>query len=221
MSSKFAKHMRWHKERQVDDGNILRHPADSQAWKHFDNLYPEFKADARNVRLGLSCDGFNPSAHLGTNHSIFPVFLVPYNLPPWMCMTSSYIMLSLLIPGPKSPGNELDVFLEPLVEELEDLWEVRVETYNSHSRQKFNMKAVLLWTMSDFPAYGNLSGWSTCGKLACPSCHVNTWHKRLKRCKKECFLGVHHIFQAIMLQNFKNRCSGEDGKEHCYHSLQA
>ncbi|XP_048502675.1 uncharacterized protein LOC109135778 [Beta vulgaris subsp. vulgaris] len=59
MSSRIAKHMRWHNERRVDE-DILRHPADSMAWKHLDDLYPEFKADARNVRLGLSCDGFNP-----------------------------------------------------------------------------------------------------------------------------------------------------------------
>ena len=25
-----------------------------------------------------------------------------------------------------------------------------------------------MWTISDFPAYSMLSGWSTVGKLACP-----------------------------------------------------
>ena len=32
------------------------------------------------------------------------------------------------------------------------------------------MRAVLLWTISDFPAYSMLSGWTTAGKLACPYC---------------------------------------------------
>ncbi|XP_021761466.1 uncharacterized protein LOC110726319 isoform X1 [Chenopodium quinoa] len=187
MSSKIAKHMRWHKERQQLDDNILRHPSDSMAWKKLDESFPEFSIDPRNVRLGLSTDGFNPGGHFGANYSIWPVFLVPYNLPPWMCMTSPYIMLSLLIPGPKSPGMDIDVFLEPLIDELQELWEVGVKTYDSHSRQNFTMKAALLWTMSDFPAYGNLCGWSTCGKLACPSCHIDTSHKRLKLGKKEFF----------------------------------
>ncbi|CAM8965059.1 unnamed protein product [Rhodiola kirilowii] len=32
------------------------------------------------------------------------------------------------------------------------------------------MRAALMWTISDFPAYGMLSGWSTQGKLGCPYC---------------------------------------------------
>ncbi|KAI3784074.1 hypothetical protein L1987_43166 [Smallanthus sonchifolius] len=30
------------------------------------------------------------------------------------------------------------------------------------------MRAALLWTINDFPAYGYLSGWSTSGYKACP-----------------------------------------------------
>lgn len=32
------------------------------------------------------------------------------------------------------------------------------------------MRAALMWTISDFPAYTMLSGWSTAGKQACPHC---------------------------------------------------
>lgn len=39
-------------------------------------------------------------------------------------------MLSLLISGPDSPGNNIDVYLQLLIEELNDLWNVRFETYN-------------------------------------------------------------------------------------------
>jgi hypothetical protein len=35
------------------------------------------------------------------------------------------------------------------------------------------MRAALMWTINDFPAYGMLSGWSTHGKLACPYCMEN------------------------------------------------
>ena len=54
--------------------------------------------------------------------NIWPVILIPYNLPPWMCMKQTYFMLSLLIPGPKSPGNDIDVYKQLLVEELKELW---------------------------------------------------------------------------------------------------
>ncbi|GJW26326.1 uncharacterized protein Tco_0040137 [Tanacetum coccineum] len=50
------------------------------------------------------------------------VMLTTFNLPPWLCMKESHLMLSMLIPGPKSPGKDMDVFLRPLVEELKTLW---------------------------------------------------------------------------------------------------
>jgi uncharacterized Zn-finger protein len=35
------------------------------------------------------------------------------------------------------------------------------------------MRAALIWTINDFPAYEMISGWSTHGKLACPYCMEN------------------------------------------------
>lgn len=51
--------MRWHREGRINDG-LLRHLADSLAWQKFDEIYPWFASDPRNVRLGLATDGFNP-----------------------------------------------------------------------------------------------------------------------------------------------------------------
>lgn len=78
-----ATHMRWHAERRVND-SILRHPTYSKAWKRLDEVHPNFKAETRNVRLGLASDRFNPFCN--SNHCTLPVILVPYNLPQWMCM---------------------------------------------------------------------------------------------------------------------------------------
>ncbi|XP_075636910.1 uncharacterized protein LOC142609180 [Castanea sativa] len=39
--------------------------------------------------------------------------------------------MSLLIPGPNQPRNELDVFLRPLVDELKELWEDGAHTYDA------------------------------------------------------------------------------------------
>ena len=33
-------------------------------------------------------------------------------------MKSEYSILSLLIPGPRSPGNDIDIYLKPLIDEL-------------------------------------------------------------------------------------------------------
>lgn len=120
MSSKMASLMRWHVEERVDDG-ILRYPADSQAWKIFDQRNPTFVSDTRNVRLRLATYGFNPFGMMNVSHSIWPVILMTYNLPHWLCMKQPSLLLSIIIDGPKGPGNKIDVFLQPLVDELKEL----------------------------------------------------------------------------------------------------
>ncbi|XP_042957863.1 uncharacterized protein LOC122293371 [Carya illinoinensis] len=189
MSKDTAAAMRWHKEQGVDDSNVMRHPRDSVRWKEFDEEHISFSIDARNVRLGLASDGFNPFNNMSKPYSVWPVILVPYNLPPWLCMKDQFFMLSLLIPGPKAPRNEIDVYLQPLIDELIELWENSVETYDASRKQVFQLHAALLWTINDFPAYGNLSGWSTKEKLACPTCNGDTNSLWLKYGRKHYFMG--------------------------------
>ncbi|KAM3267325.1 hypothetical protein P3S67_032497 [Capsicum chacoense] len=105
-------------------------------------------------------------------------------------MKSPYFMMTLLIPGPKCPGNDIDVYVQPMIEELNELWN-EVETYDAHSKSNFLLCVALLWMINDFPAYGNLSGWSTKGKLACPCFHKDTHSISLR--SKLCYL-CHHCF---------------------------
>ncbi|KAA0033868.1 CACTA en-spm transposon protein [Cucumis melo var. makuwa] len=69
--------------------------------------------------------------------------------------------MSLLIPGSRSSGRKIDVCLQPLIEKLKELWTFEVRTYDSLIDQFFQLHATLLLTINDFPAYGDLSGWST------------------------------------------------------------
>ena len=55
-------------------------------------------------------------------------------------------MMALLIPGPTSPGKDFDVFLEPLVEDLLELWK-GVSTHDALSGKKFKLRAAVLWDM--------------------------------------------------------------------------
>jgi len=93
---------------------LLRHPANSPQWKKIDCLYPEFGSDPKNLRLGLATDGMNPYGNLSSKHSSWPVLLIIYNLPYWLCMKRKYVMLSMMISGPRQPGNDIDVYLSPL-----------------------------------------------------------------------------------------------------------
>ncbi|XP_028051487.1 uncharacterized protein LOC114256109 [Camellia sinensis] len=172
MSRKTAKDMRWHSDKRVDDG-VGRHPADCKEWKEFDLHYPEFAQETCNVRLGLATDGFNPFGNMSTSYSMWPAILMPYNLPPWRCMKAPFFMMSLLIPGPNQPGTDIDVYLRPLIDELKELWENGVMTYDASTEQTFRMHAAVMWTINDFPAYGDLSGWRTKRYLSCPPCNDN------------------------------------------------
>ncbi|KAL0551725.1 hypothetical protein IC582_010814 [Cucumis melo] len=55
--------------------------------------------------------------------------------------------------------------------------------------------SVLLWTINDFPAYANLSGYCVKGYKACPICGDNTNFIRLRNGKKIAYLG-HRRFLA-------------------------
>ncbi|KAF7133467.1 hypothetical protein RHSIM_Rhsim09G0074400 [Rhododendron simsii] len=189
MSSKTAKDMRWHKDKRFQEENRIRHPADAKAWQDFDKKHEWFAQDPCNVRLGLASDGFNPFGSMSNSYSMWPVILMPYNLPPWKCMKEPFFMMSLLIPGPDSPGNDIDVYLRPLIDELKELWETGVETYDAYSGETFQLHAAVLWTINDFPAYAMLSGWSTKGKLACPVCNKDTCSLTLKNGQKQCYMG--------------------------------
>ncbi|XP_068339221.1 uncharacterized protein [Pyrus communis] len=175
-----------HKSAQkVLKGLGLGHPADGEAWKEFDRMYPDFAADPRNIRLGLVTDEFNPFGVLNQIHSTWPVVVFPYNLPPWKCMKKEYMMLTLLIT--EDPRNSIDVYLRPLVDELKDLWENGVRTYDKSTGQMFTMRVAVMWTVNDFPAYAMVSWWMTKGYLAYPICKENvtsSWHAR-----KVCYLG--------------------------------
>ena len=104
----------------------------------FDTTHLQFLFEPRNVRLGLAADGFNPFGMLSTTHSTWPVMLVLYNLPPWLCMKRSSLILSLVIPGPTSPGITTDMYLQLLVEEPRELWDVGIEAYDASSKNYSN-----------------------------------------------------------------------------------
>ena len=84
--------MRWHAEGRTKDG-VLRHPADFKGWEALDEIYLSFDFEPRNVRLGLASDDFNPFNTMSIVHSTWPIIIIPYNFPLWICMKQTYFML--------------------------------------------------------------------------------------------------------------------------------
>ena len=108
----------------------IRHPADSEEWKKFNLQHSDFALEPCNVRLELAIDRFNHFGNMNNNYSMWPVTLISYNLLPWLIMKKPYFTLSLLIPSPHQPENDIDIYLKPLVDELKELWEEGVDTYD-------------------------------------------------------------------------------------------
>lgn len=84
-SQETSKQLRWHDTNKSKDEK-LRHPVDSLAWNKIDKKWPSFASDPRNLRFGLATDGFSPFTDPRSTYSCWPVILVTYNLPPWLCM---------------------------------------------------------------------------------------------------------------------------------------
>ena len=96
------------------------------------------------MRLGLWSDGFTPYIQASTTpYSCWPIIVTPYNLPPKMCMSKPYMFLTCLISGPSSPLDGIDVFLQPLIDDMKRLW-IGQLTYDIAKRENFNMRAALM-----------------------------------------------------------------------------
>ena len=86
-------------------------------------------------------------------------------------------------------------------------------TYDIARKQNFTMKAAVIWTINDFPAYGMLSGWMTAGRLACPYCMENTKSFRLKHGNKHCWFDCHRQFLPMDHMFCRNKSAFSKNKE--------
>ena len=67
-------------------------------------------------------------------------------------------MMPVLIQGPRQPGNDIDVYLRPLVEELLQLWgKPGVRVWDENEQNPFDLQALLFVTINDWPALSNIS----------------------------------------------------------------
>jgi hypothetical protein len=45
-------------------------------------------------------------------------------------MSTPYLFLTMIIPGPRNPKSKIDVYLQPMIDELKLLWEEGALTYD-------------------------------------------------------------------------------------------
>ena len=214
-SPSISKLMTWHLENRSDqhggDG-LVRHPCDSKAWRHFhDNVDPSFGNDSLNVHFALAADGINPFKQNRTSWSTWPVLLLNYNLPPWLSTKKFFVLMALLIPGLQSITCEvIDVYLQPLVEELLQLWDgvAAFDISKDKGHHHFLLRGMLLWTVHDFLGYGTVGGFSHQGFAACPWCGCNLGVEHSMELAKLTFGGIRRWLPP------NHRYRSEDMKDH-------
>ena len=99
-------------------------------------------------------------------------------------------MMLVLIEGPKQPGNIIDVYLRPLVEELLLLWNSKgIHVWDKNKQEHFDLRALLFITINDWPTLSNLSGQSNKGYKACTHCFHDMEGIFLRKCRKVMYMG--------------------------------
>jgi hypothetical protein len=125
----------------------------------------------------------NRFGDLSNSHSTWLVILTIYNLPPSICQKRRYLLLTMLIFRPRQPDNDIDVFLEPLMEDMKILWEEGVKMIDASRKEKFTLKAIIFVTITDYPGLFSLSG-QIKGKTGCVVCIDGTYYTYLKGSNK-------------------------------------
>ncbi len=100
----------------------MRAPCDLEDWQKVEEKWHDFQNEPCHLKLGLVANGVNPFSNQNTNYSLWPMCIVNHNIPPWMTTKKTFIFFALIVLG-KSQVKNMDVYLQPLVEELKMLQE--------------------------------------------------------------------------------------------------
>jgi hypothetical protein len=212
--------MIWHAapDGHKKDGK-LQHHADARQWKTIDLKHHEFSNDRRNVRFVISADGMNPFGEMMNPHSTWLVIISLFSIPSWLCQNRKYLMLTILVFGLKQVGIDIDVFLEPLMEDMHKLWEEGVRVWDAYREESFTLYAIIVVTINDNLAHLTLNG-RIKGRTRCFGCVDQTTLVYLTfpcqsvYIKHRWFLIKHHKYCA-MKQQFDGELDKELHPTHC------
>jgi hypothetical protein len=129
----------------------------------------------------------NPFSENRTVHNTWPVILAMYNISTWLCYERKYLMLTILIQVPKQAGINIDVFLEPVMEDMTKLWNEGLRMWDQYQQEYSTLKAIIFVCIHDAPGGFIVSG-QTKGKSRCPVCIDGTASVYLPSSRKLVFM---------------------------------
>ena len=93
----------------------------------------------------------------------------------------------MIISRPRQPGNDIDVFLEPLIEDMKKLWEDGVKMMDVSLKKELTLKAIIFVTTTNYLGLFSLSG-QIKGKLGCVVCIDGTCYTYLSASKNMVYM---------------------------------
>jgi len=135
----------------VFEGRIWKNFVDAEGKKFFSSL-------AHNFGVMMNVDWFQPYKHI--NHSCGVIYLVLMNLPREERFKLENVIIVGIIPGPNEPKGNINSFLEPLVDELLDLWNGMIITSKDPEIGLLRIRVALLALCCDIPAARKCGGFA-------------------------------------------------------------
>lgn len=126
---------------------------ESSAWKEWYSTDGMFCGDPRGLSLSLCTDGVNPFAKEKVSYSMWPIVLPVLNLPHHLQMLAGSLLLMGIIPGKSEPQN-VDPYLEPLVDELHQMSGTKM--YDGYQERSFHFQGMLNLHVFDYPGQGKV-----------------------------------------------------------------
>lgn len=158
------------RNRNIPEG-FLADVFDGRVWKEWQYFGGRsFLAAPRNYAFMLNVDWFQPFKH--SLYSVGAIYMVLMNLPRSERFKPENVFLVGVIPGPHEPRLNINTYLQPLVAELNSLWEhgVSIKAHDSPTAQLFH--AALLCVGCDVPAARKVCGFTGHGSnKGCSKCN--------------------------------------------------
>ena len=85
-------------------------------------------------------------------------------------MKRKYVTLCIMISSPRQLGNNIVIYLSPLIDNLNMFWQTLVNVFDTYCEDNFSLYMMLFFTIDDFSIYGNFNGFNVNSHYACPIC---------------------------------------------------
>ena len=109
-------------------------------------------------------------------------------------MQRKNIFLTLIIPGPNYLGKNMNVYMQPLKDDLQEAWDNGFKTYDAYSKWSFIMRVWYMYSTHDLPAYALFVGWCVHGRFPCPTCKGALEFRWLQAGRKFSCFDMHRQF---------------------------